>query len=102
MFIKSDDLRRSVWEIDHLLHTLRANSVGDIIDLDEIDVLECSRRTIVTMLEARRQQNSKPIVHLKAWRDGNLADLPMTADRVAVLSQATHPQPGRPRLHCVS
>jgi hypothetical protein len=102
MFIKSDDLRRSVWEIDHLLHTLRANSVGDIIDLGEFDVLECSRRTIVTMLEARRRQNSKPIVHLKAWREGNLADLPMTTDRSAVFSQATRPRPGRPRLYCIS
>ncbi|HYL32833.1 MAG TPA: hypothetical protein VEU53_06780 [Stellaceae bacterium] len=102
MFVKSDDLRRSLWEIDHLLHSLRANAVGDTIDLDEIDVLESSRRTIVNMLEARRLQNSEPIVHLQAWCDGNLADLPMAADRSAVVSQATHPQPGQPRLHCVS
>jgi len=102
MFMKSDDLRRSVWEIDHLLHTLRANAVGDTIDLDEIDLLECSRRTIVNMLEARRRQNSKPIVHLHAWRDGNLADLPMTADRSATMAQVSQPRRGRPRLYCVS
>lgn len=102
MFVKSDDLRWALWEIDHNLHILRGNAVGDTIDLDEIDVLECSRRKIVDMLEARRLQNTKAIIHLQAWRDGNLADLPMTVGRSAVLPQTLHPQPGRPRLYCVS
>ncbi|HYL49000.1 MAG TPA: hypothetical protein VET84_06515 [Stellaceae bacterium] len=91
-----------MWEIDHLLHTLRANAVGDTIDLDEIDLLESSRRSIVNMLEARRRQNAQSIIQMHAWRDGNLADPWLAAAQPVASPQAVHPQPGRPRLHCVS
>lgn len=102
MFAKSDDLRRSLCEIDQLLHALRANSVGQAIDLDEIDILENSRRSIVNLLEARRRQNSGTIVSLQAWRSGDLSVLPLSAERFASMAHVSHPQPGKPRLRCVS
>lgn len=102
MFAKSEDLRRSLSKLDQTLHVLRTSAVGDVIDLDEINLLECSRRSIVNMLDARQRQNSNPIVHLQAWRDGNLAALPIITDRSAPSPETMHPQPGRPRLHSVS
>lgn len=99
MFAKSDDLRRSLSEIDQLLHALRASSIGHGVDLDEIDMLESSRRAMVNLLEARRRQNKAQIVSMQAWRNGDLSMLPLMAERFASLG---HPQPGKPHLHRVS
>lgn len=102
MFAKSDDLRRSLCELDQLLHALRASGSGHGADLDEIDMLESSRRAMVNLLEARRRQNKAQIVSLQAWRNGDLSMLPLSADRFASMGRISHPQPGKPLLHCVS
>lgn len=102
MIAKSDDLRRSLCEIDRLLQSLRAAGAYDEIALKEIEVLERSRQSIVNLLEARQRQSSSAIVSLRAWRDGDLATLPPTAERFGATARATHPRRGRPRLFCVS
>lgn len=102
MFAKSDDLRRSLCEIDKLVHMLRTNRFGHAIDLEEIETLEQSRRAIVDLLEARRRLNSWPVISLQGWCDGDLSPLRLTAARLGSIARASHPEPGKPRLHCVS
>lgn len=102
MFAKSDELRRSLCEIDQLLHALRANGAAHGIDLDEVEMLESSRRATVNLLEARRRQNTAQIVSLQAWRSGDLSILPPTTERFASMGHVSHPQRGKPGLHCVS
>lgn len=101
MITKSDDLRRSLTDIDHLLQALRVAGTGDEIESDEIELLERSRQTIVALLESRRKQNHLPVVSLQAWRDGNLVAAPFVAERYAALAAASRPQPGAPRPYRV-
>jgi hypothetical protein len=102
MIAKSDDLRRSLGEIDHLLQALRAAGINDELELEEIDLLERSRRSIVNLLEARRKQNCHQVVSLQAWRDGSLLAPPFAAERYAAMAQASRPKPGAPRPYRVS
>lgn len=102
MIAKSKDLRRSVNEISLLLEALRASSVHDDGALDEMEMLERSRRSLVSLLESRRKQNKLPIVSLQAWRDGNLAAPPFNAERLATVAAANRPAPGAPRPYRVS
>lgn len=102
MIAKSEDLRRSLNEIDHLLHALRMAGANDELELEEIGLLERSRRSIVNLLEARRKQNLLPIVSLQAWRDGSLAAPPFNAERLAAAALAARPAPGAPRPYRVS
>jgi len=102
MIAKSDDLRRCLSEIDHLLQALRTAGSNDALELDEIDMLDRSRRSIVSLLEARRKQNCHPVVSLQAWRDGSLLAAPFTAERYAAMAQISRPQRGAPRPYRVS
>ncbi|MDE2229832.1 MAG: hypothetical protein KGL11_12435 [Alphaproteobacteria bacterium] len=102
MIAKSDDLRRSLREIDHLLQALRAADVDSDVHLDEIELLERSRRSIVTLLAARQTQNREKVVALQAWRDGSLIAPPFTAEHHAAMAQTSRPQPGAPRPYRVS
>ena len=102
MITKSEDLRRSLTEIDHLLHALRSAGVNDETELEEIELLERRRRSIVNLLESRRKQNRLPVVSLQAWRDGSPVAPPFSAERYAAVAQASRPTPGAPRPYRVS
>ena len=102
MHAKSEDLRRSVNEINHLLEALRASSVADEEALVEIETLERTRRSLVNLLESRRKQNKLPIVSLQAWRDGNLTAPSFNAQRLAAMATANRPALGAPRPYRVS
>ncbi|GEM_PF-4006566 len=102
MIAKSEDLRRSLAEIEHLLQALRA--AGDDCDGEsqEIEQLERSRRSIMNLLDSRATQNRLSIVSLQAWRDGSLAAAPFSAERIAATALPSRPQPGAPRPYRVS
>jgi len=70
MPVKSDDLRRALFEIDNLLRTMHVAGVEYNLEYDDIDFLQRSRRSIITLLEARRKMNLHAIVSLIGWRDG--------------------------------
>jgi hypothetical protein len=102
MIAKSEDLRRSLNEINHLLEALRAAGSNDELEQEEIELLEGSRRSIANLLESRRKQNRLPIVSLQAWRDGSLVAPPFSSERFASLAQANRPSRGAPHLYRVS
>lgn len=102
MVAKSDELRWSLCEIDHLLQSLRAAGAPDEIAVKEIELLERSRRSIVNLLEARQRQNRQQIVSLQGWRDGSLVAPPFAAERYAAPAQASRPQSSVPRPYRVS
>lgn len=102
MIVKSEDLRRSLNEISNLLQALRAAGINGELELEEIELLERSRRSIVNLLEARRKQNRLPVVSLQAWRDGSLVAPPFAAEPYAAVAVANRPTPGAPRPYRVS
>ncbi|MDE2165417.1 MAG: hypothetical protein KGJ66_03650 [Alphaproteobacteria bacterium] len=102
MIAKSEELRRSLNEINNLLQALRSLGARDDQEREEIEVLEQSRRSIVNLLESRRKQNRLPVVSLQAWRDGSLVAPPFAAERYAAVAQANQPASGAPRPYRVS
>lgn len=102
MVEKSDDLRRALLEIDNLLYALRNAHGENNLEQDDIDFLQRSRRSIVTLLEARRKLNLHNIVSLKAWRYGSAVTPQYTAEDDATTARHSRPPRDAVRPHLVA
>ena len=102
MIVKSDELRWSLSEIDRLLQSLHAADAHDEIALKEIEVLERSRQSIASLLDARQRQICQQVVSLQAWRDGIPVVPPFDAERYVTRARVNCPRPGAPRPFRIS
>lgn len=102
MIAKSNDLRRTLFEINNLLQAMRVAGVANNLEHDDIDFLQRSRRSIVALLETRRKLNLRNIVSLKGWRDGSVIMPQITAEDYATMVRPSQLRRGIPRPYLVS
>lgn len=102
MITKSNDLRRTLFEINSLLQAMRVAGVANNLECDEIDFLERSRQSIVALLEARRKLNLHNIVSLRSWRDGRVIAPQFTDKDYATMAQPSQRPHGAPQPYLVS
>ena len=102
MMVKTDDLRRALFEIDNLLRTMRVAGVEYNLEHDDIDFLHRSRRSIIVLLDTRRKLNRHNVVSLKAWRDGSLITRQLTAEDYATMVRPSQFRCGATRPYLVS
>lgn len=102
MIEKSDDLRRTLLEIDNLLQTMWDADVESNLEQEDIDFLQRSRRSIVALLETRRKLNLRNIVSLKGWRDGSVIIPQITTDDYATMVRPSQLRRRIPRPYLVS